>query len=107
MGNSTEGNTITTLVPHAEHGDPKCPGLLHAFIENGLANIYCNECRTIVQTVATELLPDTLEELEDSSTAAVATCQHCGDEHRVIGLDTIFAFVCPQCGKPNPATPTE
>jgi hypothetical protein len=39
------------LVPHADYGDSKCPGLILPEIKGDQADLVCNDCGAVICTV--------------------------------------------------------
>ena len=91
------------ILPHSDFGDPECCGTLWGLPrphEPDTADIICNECETIVRTVATTDLRRTLGEMEATLEVACAICPHCENVNIFPGFSEILAFVCHECGGP-------
>ncbi len=55
-GSGYEGVTAT-FVPHADHGDSECPGLLFGVVDGDTAYIGCNDCDAVVRTMPADEVP--------------------------------------------------
>ena len=86
------------IIPHADFGKPDCCGCLYPIARGGQADIVCNECGTVVRTVATDDLTHTLDGMELAGDVATALCPHCGAVHLAPGFSRVIAFVCAECG---------
>ncbi len=64
-----------------------------------MADIICNECEAVVQTVPTADLRRTLDEMESTLDVASAQCPHCGNVNLFPGFLEMLAFVCQECGE--------
>jgi len=73
-GSGFEG-VIGTWIPHADFGDPSCPGFLIGLASGDTGHIECNDCDAVVQVLPAADLQKTLDEME--STLNVATEQLC------------------------------
>ena len=62
-GSGFEGPIETTL-PHSDFGDPECCGCLNGIMCGDYARIECNECSTVIRTLAAANLQRTLDEME-------------------------------------------
>jgi hypothetical protein len=90
---------IGTVLPHSSFGDPDCCGCLNGIIHGDQAIVVCNECRTIVKTVAASDLQRTFDQMELTLDVASAICPHCGAVHLSPGFSELAAFVCDECGE--------
>jgi hypothetical protein len=88
-----------TILPHSSFGDPECYGCLCAGIHGEQAEIVCNECGAIVQTVPITALDSTLAKMELSLDVATAMCPHCRAVNLFPGFSEMKAFVCRECGR--------
>ena len=67
------------IIPHAEFGDPECPGLfLPRERDNGQVEIRCNDCGFVLKTVSAADVRRTLDELQLTLAVASEMCPHCG-----------------------------
>jgi hypothetical protein len=98
-GSGTEGGVIGTILPHSSFGDENCCGCLNGIVRGRQAEITCNECQTVVQTVPASDLQSTLNRMELSLDIASALCPYCGAAHLAPGFSELLAFVCDKCHK--------
>ena len=87
------------LVPHADHGDPHCSGLIMASACGDQMELLCNECGTVIDTVPASEAQSTLLKMSMSEGVCSETCPHCGYQNVFTGVTSMIAFVCGQCGK--------
>jgi DNA-directed RNA polymerase subunit RPC12/RpoP len=88
------------IIPHAEFGDPECPGLLFGEgREDGQADIACNDCGFVLESVPASDVRRTLDELQLKLAVASEMCPHCGSVNLFPGFDRMLAYTCRQCGK--------
>jgi hypothetical protein len=59
-----EEHVIGTTLTHSSFGAPDCCGCLNGLIRGDHADIVCNECETVVRTVPSAELRQTLTEME-------------------------------------------
>jgi hypothetical protein len=87
-------------LPHSEHGEPHCPGLLFPVPHNGgMAAFECNKCGAVVRTVPLAEVPATIHALRvDKGEGAALVCPHCGETNQFPGCAEIFVFTCRHCG---------
>ncbi len=52
------------VVPHSDHGDPECCGLIMAQLRGDRADLKCNECGAILKTVQATKADDALGEMK-------------------------------------------
>jgi len=83
----------------ADFGAPDCGGCLVANVRGDQAEITCNECGTILRTVAVGDLQRTLDEMELSLEMCSAICPHCGNVNVFPGFSEMIAYTCPECGR--------
>jgi ribosomal protein S27E len=62
------------------------------------ADITCNECGAVVQTVPVELASALMVEMA-SGLIYSARCTHCGALNTFPGSSAIEAFICSECGE--------
>ena len=82
----------------ADFGAPDCGGCLVANVRGDQAEITCNECGTILRTVAVRDLQRTLAEMELSLEMCSAICPHCGKVNVFPGFAKMAAYECWECG---------
>ena len=98
------------VLPHSEFGDPECCGLFFPCERGDVADLTCNECGFVLQTVPLadlcrvqdELLADlrrVQDELELSLEVASEKCPHCGGENFFPGFSRMLAYNCRNCGQ--------
>jgi hypothetical protein len=86
------------LVPHAEHGDPTCPGLILPEPHGELTDLVCNDCGAVVATVLKDQENERLAEMAINSFCS-ETCPHCGALNIFGGFDAMLAYICRHCGE--------
>jgi ribosomal protein S27E len=89
---------LPTTIPHSDFGDPECWGCLNGIIRGEIAVIECNECGTIIRTVAAGELQKALHEMELTLDIASAACVHCGAVHLRPCLSRLLVFTSEECG---------
>jgi predicted RNA-binding Zn-ribbon protein involved in translation (DUF1610 family) len=88
------------IVPHSDSGDKNCCGcLIVVELENGNANLVCNECGALILTVPNDEAPQILMRMAIEQGMCGATCPHCGALNPFPGFDSIEAFICRECGQ--------
>ena len=91
---------IGTTLPHADFGDPECCGCLNGIIFSAeRADITCNECNAVVQSVPLKDLQRTLDEMELTLDVCTEMCPHCGGVNIFPGFSKMTAFTCQECGE--------
>jgi uncharacterized protein (DUF983 family) len=88
-----------SILPHADFGASDCCGCLVGIIHGGQARIECNECGTVVRTVAPADLQRTLDEMEISLAMCTEMCPHCGRVNVFAGFSETIAYICEGCGR--------
>ena len=83
----------------ADFGAPDCRGCLLANVRGDQAEITCNECGTILRTVAVGDLQRTLDEMELSLVMCSKMCPHCGRVNIFPGFSEMKAYLCQGCGR--------
>jgi hypothetical protein len=96
-GTGIEGGVIGTILPHSSFGDESCCGCLNGVVRGRDAEIRCNECEAVIQTVPTSELQSTLNRLELGLDLASALCPYCGSAHLAPGFSKLMVFVCENC----------
>ena len=85
------------VVPHQVATGADCDGCLVVQVRGDLADLVCNECDTLVETVPIERAAAALLELALRNTCS-ARCPHCGSLNTFPGFSEIFAYTCSECG---------
>lgn len=98
-----EGDSIGTILPHSDFGDPQCCGCLYGVVHGHTARIVCNECGVVVRKVSASELQRTFDEMELTLDLVSAKCPHCGSVNLFPGFTEVVAYVCRDCGKAVPA----
>ena len=88
------------IVPHEVATGADCDGCLIVQQRVGVADLICNSCGIVVDTVpidhaGTRLMELASVEMEISS----ARCPHCGTLNTFPGFRVIEAFICQECGE--------
>src|SRR5687768_104239 len=85
------------IVPHADYGDPTCPGLILPQINGETALLLYNDCGFVLRSVpATDVLI-AITELS-SSDLCTYICPHCESVNAFSGLSAMLAYTCRNCG---------
>ena len=63
------------------------------------AQIVCNECGGLIQTVPIGDVEAAMLELAQTETVCSAGCTHCGALNIFPGMSAIMAFICHECGE--------
>ena len=92
-------DTIGTIRPHSDFGDPSCCGCLKAIIRGSRAEITCNECHKIVRIVSASDIHRTLDQMQLALDIATAKCSRCGAVNLFPGFSKMLAFTCKECGQ--------
>jgi transcription initiation factor TFIIIB Brf1 subunit/transcription initiation factor TFIIB len=85
------------LVPHADHGDPDCPGLILPEVSGDQANLVCNDCGAVIRTVPASEAEQTLAQMAASEICS-AECPICGELNIFQGFSVMLAYTCRHCG---------
>jgi RNase P subunit RPR2 len=72
---------------------------LTGIVRGEQAEVVCNECNTVLRTVAATELRHALNEMELAVELSSAVCAHCGAVHFRAGLSDLRAFTCLHCGQ--------
>jgi hypothetical protein len=87
------------IVPHKVATGAKCDGCLIIEEHGDVADLKCNSCPVVVDTVPIDRAGSRLMELASSVEICSARCPHCGAVNVFPGYSVIEAFVCRQCGE--------
>ena len=90
------------IIPHEDVADVDCCGCLVVQVRGDQADITCNECGAVIQTVPAHEAAAIMERLMmevAAGTICSARCPHCGALNTFPGLSAIDAFVCSECGE--------
>jgi hypothetical protein len=90
---------IETTIPHCAFGDPKCCGCLCGIVQNGQAEIFCNECEDVIRSAPASELQKTLDQMELTLDVGTAICPHCRAVNLFPGFTNVAVFICRECGK--------
>ena len=87
------------IVPHSDHGDPECCGLIMIETEGGTARLVCNECgATFLRPTSPASAERKLQKMEAEQPSCSARCPHCGHLNEFTGMDKILLYTCESCG---------
>jgi hypothetical protein len=86
------------IVPHELATGADCDGCLTIKERGDVADLVCNTCGAIVDTVAVDKAGLRLMELASAEMCS-AQCPHCGATNVFRGFTVIEAFVCRECGE--------
>jgi hypothetical protein len=86
------------LVPHADHGDPECFGLILPEVKGDTAFLTCNDCGAVIRSVPAG---DAEQELAKMASGEMCseTCPHCGELNIFQGFSSMEAYICRHCGE--------
>jgi hypothetical protein len=89
------------VLPHAEFGDPECPGLFFPLprVGSDQIDIMCNDCGWVIKTVPAADLTRTQDEMQLTLAVASEQCPFCGSVNLFPGFDSMNAYVCRECGE--------
>lgn len=91
---------IATTIPHSEFDDPDCWGCLNVVGRAGMfVEFVCNECGAVIACAREENMEAAIHALELNSPVATAVCPHCDSTNVVVGISTLLAYVCENCGE--------
>jgi len=86
------------IVPHEVATGADCCGCLVVQVRGDQADITCNECGTVVRTVAVKLASAVMVEMASTVICSVR-CTNCGAMNTFPGFSAIEAFICSACGE--------
>jgi hypothetical protein len=72
---------IPSKIPHADSGDPGCPGILYGRIVESTGGIICDECFQVIRMVNPLVLQGVLVEMERCLTSSSAASPSVGRDH--------------------------
>ena len=99
-------NHRVPIIPHEVVGGRDCWGCLVVQVRGDQADILCNECVQVIETVATARVEEYMAKLVPAESISSATCAVCGALNTFAGFEAILAFVCSECGESNEVNPT-
>jgi hypothetical protein len=85
------------IIPHESLG-ADCCGCLIAQINGDQADIVCNECGATIRTVRVGDIQAAMSEMAQTNEISSARCTHCGALNTFLGLSSVEAFICRECG---------
>ena len=86
------------IVPHEVATGADCDGRLIIEERGDMADLKCNSCGAVVDTVLIDRAALRLTELA-SEEICCARCPHCGATNVFRGYTIIEAFICSECGE--------
>jgi hypothetical protein len=86
------------IVPHEVATGADCDGCLIVEEHGGMADLKCNSCGAVVDTVPIHQAGPRLMELASVEICS-AQCPHCAMMNTFRGVSVIDAFVCRECGE--------
>jgi hypothetical protein len=87
------------IVAHESVADVDCCGCLIVRTREGQADFVCNECGSVIRTVAVADIDATMLELAQTDTVCSARCPHCDALNFFPGMSAITAFICRDCAE--------
>ena len=85
-------------IPHEVATGADCDGCLVVEEHGDMADLVCNSCGTLVDTVPIDHVGPRLMELASVEICS-ACCPYCGGVNTFPGFRVIEAFVCQECGE--------
>ena len=85
-------------IPHELATGADCDGCLVVEEHGDMADLVCNSCGAVVDTVPIDRVGPRLMELASVEICS-ARCPHCGGVNTFPGFSAIEAFVCQECGE--------
>ena len=86
------------IVPHEVATGADCDGCLIIEERGDVADLKCNSCGVVVDTVPIDRASARLMELASGEIRS-AQCPHCGKLNLFPGFSVIEAFICRECGE--------
>ena len=86
------------IVSHEVATGADCGGCLMVVAHSGVADLVCNSCGVVVDTVPIDCAGTRLMELASTEICS-AQCPQCGALNTFPGLSLIEAFICRECGE--------
>ena len=86
------------ILPHELATGADCDGCLTVVERGDMAEIKCDSCGAVVDTVPSDRAGSRLMELASAEMCS-ARCPHCGATNVFRGFTVIEAFVCQECGE--------
>jgi hypothetical protein len=74
------------IVPHSDHGDVECCGLIMIEVRGDKADLQCNECGVILKTVSAAEAEQVLGEMEAAQPSCAEGCPYCGHKNTFTGF---------------------
>jgi NAD-dependent SIR2 family protein deacetylase len=85
-------------IPHELATGADCDGCLVVEEHGDMADLVCNSCGAVVDTVPIDRVGPRLMELASVDICS-ARCPHCGGVNTFPGYTVVEAFVCRECGE--------
>ena len=86
------------ILPHELATGADCDGCLMVVEHGNMADLKCNSCGTVIDTVPIDRVGQRLMELASTEICS-ARCPHCGATNVFRGFTVIEAFICQECGE--------
>jgi hypothetical protein len=86
------------IVPHEVATGADCEGCLIAEEHGDMADLKCNSCGAVIDTVRLDRVGTRLMELASDEICS-EWCPHCGSLNSFPGFSAIEAFICQECGE--------
>jgi DNA-directed RNA polymerase subunit RPC12/RpoP len=87
------------IVPHSDHGDVECCGLVMIDVRGDKADLQCNECGVILKTVSGAEAEQVLGEMEAAQPSCAERCPYCGHKNTFTGFTEMKVYTCRRCGR--------
>jgi hypothetical protein len=101
MADENDYIELGVIIPHEVVAKVECCGCLVAIRRGHTAEIRCNECNALIQTVPLNEIEATMAKLAMPMWEEVTSerCSHCGALNVFPGFSTIDAYICKECGE--------
>jgi hypothetical protein len=93
------GDYSEYILRHSDFGDPECCGLFLSRERGDVADLRCNECGFVLQSVPVADLQRVQDQMQAKLGFATETCLHCRHENHFPAFSSMLAYVCPKCGE--------
>jgi hypothetical protein len=87
------------IVPHSDHGDSECCGLILPVLRGDIADFVCNECGVVIRSVSVRDADRVLSEMSLDQGFATEMCPHCRQVNILPGFTDMIVFTCRYCGR--------
>jgi hypothetical protein len=89
---------IPIIVPHEDY-DPECCGCIFPVARGEMADLVCNECGAVVNTVPAVEAEQILLRMAMSGGICSEICPRCAEVNTFPGFTSMETYTCRHCGK--------